>query len=131
MEKSATLNLRINPTLKQDAESVLSRLGIPMSTAVDMFLNQVVLSEGIPFAVTLPKVPEEIDTTKMSSEQIHTLAPFLTSLFFLISNPLPVIHKNRQRKKQRNLHQCQHKHDIRIPERRTANMQKIEVHHPV
>ena len=40
MGKSATLNLRINPTLKQDAESVLSRLGIPMSTAVDMFLNQ-------------------------------------------------------------------------------------------
>ena len=71
MEKSATLNLRINPTLKQDAESVLSRLGIPMSTAVDMFLNQIVLSGGIPFAVTLPKVPEEIDTTKMSSEQIH------------------------------------------------------------
>ena len=33
MEKSATLNLRVNPTLKQDAESVLGRLGIPMSTA--------------------------------------------------------------------------------------------------
>ena len=43
MEKSATLNLRINPTLKSEAETVLSRLGIPMSTAVDMFLNQVVL----------------------------------------------------------------------------------------
>ena len=28
MEKSATLNLRINPTLKQNAESVLSRLGV-------------------------------------------------------------------------------------------------------
>lgn len=52
MEKSATLNLRINPTLKRDAESVLSRLGIPMSVAVDMFLNQVVLSGGIPFSVT-------------------------------------------------------------------------------
>ena len=39
MEKSATLNLRINPTLKSEAETVLSRLGIPMSTAVDMFLE--------------------------------------------------------------------------------------------
>ena len=27
MEKSATLNLRINPTLKSEAETVLSRLG--------------------------------------------------------------------------------------------------------
>ena len=57
MEKSATLNLRINPTLKSEAETVLSRLGIPMSTAVDMFLNQVVLVGGIPFSVTLPKAP--------------------------------------------------------------------------
>ena len=49
MEKSATLNLRVNPTLKSDAETILSRLGIPMSTAIDMFLNQVVLVGGIPF----------------------------------------------------------------------------------
>ena len=61
MEKTATLNLRVNPALKQDAESVLGRLGIPMSTAVDMFLNQIVLVGGIPFAVTLPNAPESID----------------------------------------------------------------------
>lgn len=71
MEKTATLNLRVNPSLKQDAESVLRRLGIPMSTAVDMFLNQIVLVGGIPFAVTLPNAPESIDMTKMSEEQIH------------------------------------------------------------
>ncbi len=71
MEKSATLNLRINPALKRDAESVLGRLGIPMSTAVDMFLNQVVLRGGIPFSVTLSNVPESIDAAKMSESQIH------------------------------------------------------------
>ena len=71
MEKSATLNLRVNPALKQDAESILGRLGIPMSTAVDMFLNQIVLVGGIPFPVTLPNVPEDIDTTGMTDEQIH------------------------------------------------------------
>ncbi len=72
MEKSATLNLRVNPTLKQNAESVLSCLGIPMSTAVDMFLNQIVLVGGIPFSVTLPKAPESIDATKMNAAQFHT-----------------------------------------------------------
>ena len=35
MEKTATLNLRVNPTVKQRAEDVLTRLGIPMSTAID------------------------------------------------------------------------------------------------
>lgn len=49
MEKSVTLNLRVNPTLKSDAETSLSRLGIPISTAVDMFLNQVVLVGGFLF----------------------------------------------------------------------------------
>jgi addiction module antitoxin, relB/dinJ family len=71
MEKSATLNLRLNPTLKKDAESVPGRMGVPMSTAVDMFLNQVVLTGGIPFAITLPSAPESIATTKMSTKEIH------------------------------------------------------------
>ena len=41
MEKTATLNLRVNPTTKKSAEDVLSRLGIPMSTAVEMYLRQI------------------------------------------------------------------------------------------
>lgn len=71
MEKTGTLNLRINPTLKADAETILARLGIPMSTAVDMFLNQVVLVGGIPFSVTVPKVSADIDMSQMTSDQIH------------------------------------------------------------
>ena len=30
MEKTMTLNLRVNPTVKQQAEDVLKQLGIPM-----------------------------------------------------------------------------------------------------
>lgn len=71
MDKTATLNLRINPTLKQNAESVLEKLGIPMSTAVDMFLNQVVLVGGIPFSVTIPNAPECIDGTRMTREELQ------------------------------------------------------------
>ena len=71
MEKSATLNLRVNPTLKSEAEAILSRLGIPMSTAVDMFLNQIVLVGGIPFSVTVPKPPSDIDAAQMTEAQLH------------------------------------------------------------
>ena len=39
MEKTATLNLRVNPMVKERAEAVLSKLGVPMSTAIDMYLN--------------------------------------------------------------------------------------------
>ena len=72
MEKTATLNLRVNPIVKQRAEEVLSRLGIPMSTAIDMYLKQITLTGGIPFTVALPKAPQSINTDMMSVEEIHT-----------------------------------------------------------
>lgn len=72
MEKTATLNLRVNPTVKQRAEEVLSRLGIPMSTAIDIYLNQISLTGGIPFSVTLPKAPVSGNADMMSEKEIHT-----------------------------------------------------------
>lgn len=48
MQKSATLNLRVDPEVKRSAESVLSQLGLSMSTAVDMFLRQVSLTGASP-----------------------------------------------------------------------------------
>ena len=71
MEKTATLNLRVNPTVKERAEAVLSRLGVPMSTAIDMYLNQISLTGGIPFAVTLPKAPDTINADLMTPSDLH------------------------------------------------------------
>ena len=71
MEKTATLNLRVNPAVKQRAEEVLSRLCIPMSTAIDMYLNQISLTGGIPFTVTLPKAPNTINADFMTAEELH------------------------------------------------------------
>lgn len=71
MEKTATLNLRVNPNVKQRAEDVLSRLGIPMSIAIDMYLNQISMTGGIPFPVTLPKAPQAVNADLMSVEEIH------------------------------------------------------------
>jgi addiction module RelB/DinJ family antitoxin len=71
MEKTATLNLRINPSVKKSAEVVLSQLGVPMATAVDIFLKQITLTGGIPFAITLPKVPNSVNADIMSSSQIR------------------------------------------------------------
>ena len=51
MGKTATLNLRVNPDVKEKAENVLAQLGIPMATAIDMYLKQISLVGGIPFSV--------------------------------------------------------------------------------
>ena len=71
MEKTATLNLRVNPKVKERAEAVLAKLGVPMSTAIDMFLNQIYLTGGIPFSVSLPKVPDEINADAMTAEELR------------------------------------------------------------
>lgn len=71
MDKSTTLNIRVNPAVKQQAETVLKQLGVPMAAAVDMFLRQIVLTGGIPFDITLPKAPATIHTDTMTATQIH------------------------------------------------------------
>ncbi len=72
MEKSMTLNLRVNPVVKQQAEDVLKKLGIPMATAIDMYLRQIKLTGGIPFSVTLPKVPEAVNADELNAEQLRS-----------------------------------------------------------
>lgn len=68
--KTATLNCRVNPDAKRQAETILSRLGIPMSTAIDMYLQQINLVGGIPFSVTIPK-SSSFDADGMSVSEIH------------------------------------------------------------
>lgn len=71
MEKTATLNLRVSPVLKEQTESILQRLGIPMSTAVDMYFRQITLTGGIPFPVTLPKAPATISADLMLEDELR------------------------------------------------------------
>ena len=71
MGKTATLNLRVNPDVKENAESVLAQLGIPMATAIDMYLKQISLVGGIPFSVVLPKTACAVNAELMSAEEIH------------------------------------------------------------
>jgi len=48
----ATLQIRVEDTLKEEAQSVLNGLGVDMTTAVRMFLRQLVNDNAFPF---LPK----------------------------------------------------------------------------
>jgi DNA-damage-inducible protein J len=45
----ANLNIRVDDTLKKQAENVFSELGLNLSTATTIFLKQVVRYNGIPF----------------------------------------------------------------------------------
>lgn len=55
MSRTANVFARVEPEIKEQAENVLEQLGIPMSNAVSMFLRQIVLQQGIPFEMKLPR----------------------------------------------------------------------------
>ena len=60
--KSANLYARIEPDVKEKAESILSTLGIPASSA-NMFYKQIILQRGLPFEVKIPSArPVDIGT---------------------------------------------------------------------
>lgn len=68
MARTANVFVRVEPEIKEQAESVLEQLGIPMSNAVGMFLRQVVLQNGIPFEMKLPKT-EPLAYENLTKEQ--------------------------------------------------------------
>lgn len=51
--------IRIDSTVKKDANELFSKLGIDMSSAVNIFLRQCILRGGLPFKVEVPKYNAE------------------------------------------------------------------------
>lgn len=51
--KEAVVRARVEPQLKEDAETILAELGISTTEAIRMFLSQIRLRKGIPFEVEL------------------------------------------------------------------------------
>lgn len=52
--------IRIDEDLKKQAAELFAQLGLDMSSAMNMFLRQCVLHEGLPFNVELPKYKPEV-----------------------------------------------------------------------
>lgn len=48
----ATLQIRVDDSLKQNADSLFASLGLDTSTAVRMFLNAAIEYDGIPFEIS-------------------------------------------------------------------------------
>ena len=66
--KSANLYARIEPNVKEQADSILSALGIPASSAINMFYKQIILNRGLPFEVKLP-ADRMVDVTKLTEAE--------------------------------------------------------------
>ena len=69
MAKSSSVYTRVEPGLKEQVEEVLSKLGLPMSSAINLFLHQIVVHNGMPFELKLPVEPP-LDISKMTKKDL-------------------------------------------------------------
>ena len=54
MANTSAVYARIDTELKENAERILSQLGISPSSAIQMLYSQIVLKKGMPFELRLP-----------------------------------------------------------------------------
>lgn len=52
--KTETLNARIEPALKANAERILKKIGLSNAEAIRLFYTQICLNKGLPFSVNIP-----------------------------------------------------------------------------
>jgi len=65
VSKKERSNLYINSEIKEKAKRILSHYGLSLSDAVNIFLTQVVLENGIPFKIRIPN-----ETTVKALEEV-------------------------------------------------------------
>ena len=68
--KSANVTARVQPEIKQKAEAILADIGLPVSVLIDTLYRQIIMTGGVPYSLTVPKIPTR-DT--MSDAQFNAI----------------------------------------------------------
>ena len=53
---SININIQTDSELKEKAQSILTDLGIDMTTAINVYLSQIVHKQAIPFEISKPTI---------------------------------------------------------------------------
>ncbi len=69
--KSANVLARVEPEVKEQAESIMSKLGLPASVVINALYKQIILTKSIPFSLSLPKEPVTLDS--MTTEEFNSI----------------------------------------------------------
>ncbi len=70
--KTAVVNARIDSSIKKEAESILSQLGLTRVEAIDAFYREIIIHGGLPFSLTVSqnKVPIYDEMSKSEYNQM-------------------------------------------------------------
>ena len=67
---TSAINVQVDAKDKEQATTILKDLGLSMSTAISMFLKQIIKTDGIPFEVRNPKPSRELRKALKEAEHI-------------------------------------------------------------
>ena len=55
--KTANVVARVQPEIKEQAEAVLDKLGLPVSVLIDTLYRQIIMTRGVPYSLSVPTIP--------------------------------------------------------------------------
>jgi len=67
---TSAINVQVNAKDKEIATNILKDLGLNMSTAINMFIKQIIKKDGIPFEVVNQKPSKELSEALQEGEEI-------------------------------------------------------------
>lgn len=67
---TSAINIQIDSETKREATKILNELGLSMSTAINLFLRQVIKRDGLPFEVVNSKPSKELLLALKEAEDI-------------------------------------------------------------
>ena len=68
--KTANVTARIQPEIKEQAEKVLDKIGLPVSVLIDTLYRQIIMTGGVPYSLSIPKI-QTLD--EMSQSQFDAM----------------------------------------------------------
>lgn len=73
MPKSASINARIEPDLKEAAEAILKELGLNATQAITLFYTQIKINRGLPFLLRVPNetTRQTLDNTDLGKNLVY------------------------------------------------------------
>lgn len=69
----SVLQVRIDEQIRNQASDILSNLGLDMSSAVRLFFNRIIIEQGLPFSMTLPRNEENQEFDAMNFLESYNL----------------------------------------------------------
>lgn len=68
--KSANVTARVQPEIKQQAEAILDKIGLPVSVLIDTLYRQIIMTGGVPYSLIVPNLPAR---DSMTNDQFNAM----------------------------------------------------------